>query len=116
MRDLDLDIGRDACYLRDQQSCETNKTKIRVIREIRAKKRKPTKSTTFPRSPSYYNTGSCVHPRCITGIEITLGQQDHSPEYTLIKWAQSAQPAATRNPALSSGEYNLSIRRTVLEY
>ena len=21
--------------------------------------------------PVYYNTGSCVHPRCITGIEIT---------------------------------------------
>ena len=28
----------------------------------------------------YCNTGSCVHPRCITGIEIEKG------EITLIKW------------------------------
>jgi UDP-2,3-diacylglucosamine pyrophosphatase LpxH len=65
--------------------------------------------------PSYYNTGSCVHPRCITGIEITFSQEQ-KPEFTLIKWAQSAQSGITRNAALSSGEYNLSIRRTVLEH
>ena len=65
--------------------------------------------------PSYYNTGSCVHPRCITGIEITYGQ-DQKPEFTLIKWAQSAQPGITRNPVLTTGEYNLSIKRTVLEH
>ena len=29
---------------------------------------------------SYFNTGSCVHPRCITGIEIQNG------EIILIKW------------------------------
>ena len=29
---------------------------------------------------SYFNTGSCVHPRCITGIEIVDG------EIMLIKW------------------------------
>ncbi len=28
----------------------------------------------------YFNTGSCVHPRCITGVEIANG------EITLIKW------------------------------
>lgn len=31
-------------------------------------------------APLYFNTGSCVHPRCITGIEIENG------EITLIKW------------------------------
>lgn len=30
--------------------------------------------------PPYFNDGSCVHPRCITGIEIQNG------EITLIKW------------------------------
>lgn len=30
--------------------------------------------------PPYFNCGSCVHPRCITGIEIQNG------EITLIKW------------------------------
>jgi predicted phosphodiesterase len=33
-----------------------------------------------PQGPSYFNTGSCVHPRCITGIEIENG------ELLLIKW------------------------------
>jgi len=64
---------------------------------------------------AYYNTGSCVHPRCITGIEITLGQ-DGKPEFTLIKWSHSAQPLPTGDPAPSSGEQNLTIRRTVLEH
>lgn len=31
--------------------------------------------------PPYFNDGSCVHPRCITGIEITDG------EILLIKWS-----------------------------
>lgn len=30
--------------------------------------------------PPYFNVGSCVHPRCITGIEI------ENAEITLIKW------------------------------
>lgn len=30
--------------------------------------------------PAYFNVGSCVHPRCITGLEIDSGQ------VTLIKW------------------------------
>lgn len=37
----------------------------------------------FPkeREPSYFNTGSCVHPRCITGIEI------QKEKIALIKWS-----------------------------
>jgi len=35
---------------------------------------------------SYCNTGSCVHPRCITGIEIEKG------EITLIKWFIDVNP------------------------
>jgi predicted phosphodiesterase len=35
---------------------------------------------TKPDEPSYINAGSCVHPRCITGVEIEGG------EITLIKW------------------------------
>jgi UDP-2,3-diacylglucosamine pyrophosphatase LpxH len=37
-----------------------------------------------PGEPPYFNTGSCVHPRCITGVEIQNG------EIALIKW--SIQP------------------------
>lgn len=35
--------------------------------------------------PQYYNTGSCVHPRCITGIELENSQ------LTLVKWSISAK-------------------------
>ena len=34
----------------------------------------------IPGKPPYFNTGSCVHPRCIVGIEINDGS------ITLIKW------------------------------
>jgi hypothetical protein len=30
--------------------------------------------------PLYFNIGSCVHPRCITGIEI------HDGQIELVKW------------------------------
>jgi hypothetical protein len=33
-----------------------------------------------PQGPPYFNTGSRIHPRCITGIEIENG------EILLIKW------------------------------
>ncbi len=33
-----------------------------------------------PGKPPYFNTGSCVHPRCIIGIEIEKGN------VTLVKW------------------------------
>ena len=41
-----------------------------------------THRSVFPREgdPPYFNTGSCVHPRCITGLEI------QNREITLIKW------------------------------
>ena len=55
---------------------------------------------TFPRGSSprissdraYYNTGSCVHPRCITGLEIMPGK-DGEAAFTLIKWGYAAQGA-----------------------
>lgn len=40
----------------------------------------------MPEEPSYYyNTGSCVHPRCITCIEIERGR------LTLVKWSMQAR-------------------------
>jgi predicted phosphodiesterase len=39
--------------------------------------------------PPYFNDGSCVHPRCITGIEI-----DHD-KIALIKWAVATQHDGT---------------------
>jgi len=33
------------------------------------------------KEPLFYNTGSCVHPRCITAIEIENGT------LTLVKWS-----------------------------
>ncbi|MCK9365524.1 MAG: hypothetical protein M0P74_18230, partial [Syntrophales bacterium] len=53
---------------------------------------------------AYYNTGSCVHPRCITGIEIAPGA-DGKPAFTLIKWGYAAQGAGRA----------LAIAREVLE-
>ena len=53
--------------------------------------------------PVYYNTGSCVHPRCITGLEIT------AQNITLAKWGYAAAAATTDPP------YTLAIARTVLE-
>jgi len=64
---------------------------------------------------TYYNTGSCVHPRCITGIEIALGK-DGKPQFTLIKWSHSAQPIKTHDTAPPSDEHNLSVRRKILEH
>ena len=41
----------------------------------------------LPDEPArYYNTGSCVHPRCITCIEIERGHM------TLVKWSMNARP------------------------
>ncbi len=37
---------------------------------------------------SYYNTGSCVHPLSITGIEITY---DRGPQLHLIEWGQATE-------------------------
>lgn len=44
----------------------------------------------MPEEPSYYyNTGSCVHPHCITCIEIERGVM------TLVKWSMSARADST---------------------
>ncbi|MCM1179460.1 MAG: metallophosphoesterase family protein [Clostridium sp.] len=44
----------------------------------------------LPEEPSYYyNTGSCVHPRCITCIEI-----EHC-KLSLVKWSMSARADST---------------------
>lgn len=48
--------------------------------------------------PPYYNTGSCVHPRCITGIEIV------DDSISLIKWAVTADEKGA-----------LSVKKEVLE-
>lgn len=51
-----------------------------------------------PKELPYFNTGSCVHPRCITGLEIENGQ------ITLIKWH-----------VITTEEGTMQIKRTVLE-
>ncbi|MFH2076644.1 MAG: hypothetical protein ABIJ57_15085 [Pseudomonadota bacterium] len=48
----------------------------------------------------YFNTGSCVHSLCITGIEITF---EKGPRLRLIKWGQATEG------------HVLTIQRTVLE-
>jgi hypothetical protein len=50
----------------------------------------PVSSTAFPDRPcgSYYNTGSCVHPLSITGIEITF---DNGPQLRLVEWGQAIE-------------------------
>jgi len=54
----------------------------------------------FPREGAlpYFNAGSCIHPRCITGIEIV------NCEISLIKWSMNAEE-----------DGNLVIKRSVLE-
>ena len=39
---------------------------------------------------SYYNTGSCVHPLSITGLEITF-DGGHNPQLRLIEWGQATE-------------------------
>lgn len=41
--------------------------------------------------PPYFNDGSCVHPRCITGMEIVDGN------ITLVKWSVKAKNDGTLN-------------------
>lgn len=66
-----------------------------------------------PSSPRYYNTGSCVHPRCITGIEITV--EDGKINFKLIKWAHDAQHRSGTGASSGVEEFRLSIRRFVLQ-
>lgn len=62
------------------------------------------------RDDAYFNTGSCVHPRCITGIELT-GTGD-SMHISLIKW--SAEPIREIKPT-EKNVYPVAIQKTVLE-
>jgi len=39
---------------------------------------------------SYYNTGSCVHPISITGMEITF-EGSHGPRLCLVEWGQATE-------------------------
>ena len=39
---------------------------------------------------SYYNTGSCVHPLSITGIEITF-EGSHGPRLCLVEWGHATE-------------------------
>lgn len=39
-----------------------------------------------PGDPPYFNTGSCVHPRCITALEIEDGK------ISLVKWSVMTRP------------------------
>jgi len=57
-----------------------------------------------PQDPPYMNCGSCVHPRCITALEI------ESSEVSLVKWHVSTQTAE----GLGQGS-RLRLMRTVLE-
>ena len=61
-----------------------------------------TDGVSFKHQPdrSYFNTGSCVHPLCITGIEITF---ENGPYLRLVKWGQATEGKT------------LTIQRTVLE-
>lgn len=54
----------------------------------------------------YFNTGSCIHPRCITGIEIEKG------EITLIKWfidvnSQQGGILFVKREPITKGAYKL---------
>ncbi|MFO7950446.1 MAG: hypothetical protein R6U36_08775 [Candidatus Fermentibacteraceae bacterium] len=57
-----------------------------------------------PQDPPYMNCGSCVHPRCITALEIERS------EVSLVKWHVSTQTAE----GLGQGS-RLRLMRTVLE-
>jgi predicted phosphodiesterase len=67
--------------------------------------------------PVYYNTGSCVHPRCITGIEITAAPSKDNepvrPHFTLVKWGYIAGDEICAADGCRS--FPIAITRTVLE-
>ena len=48
--------------------------------------------------PGYFNTGSCVHPRCITAIEIADG------ELLLVKWR-----------VIVSEDQSLKVRKEIMD-
>jgi len=58
--------------------------------------------------------GHRTNPRCITGIEITAGQ-DQQPDIKLIKWANSALPSSESALSHARDDFNLVVKRSVLE-
>lgn len=69
----------------------------------------------FPKvgEPLYFNDGSCVHPRCITAIEIRNGT------ISLVKWAIMTRPDRTLfvgkevlEPPVRLSDYFQSIKKT----
>jgi len=58
--------------------------------------------------------GHRTNPRCITGIEITAGQ-DQQPDIKLIKWAYSAQSESQLASSHTQDDFNLVVKRSVLE-
>jgi len=61
--------------------------------------------------PVYYNTGSCVHPRCITGLEIEY--DSGNPTFTLVKWSYQANAEVCTADGCKT--WPLAIARTVLQ-
>lgn len=83
--------------------------------------------------PVYYNTGSCVHPRCITGIEITAEARPNAeaevqpemlpqsrpagspdeirPRFTLVKWGLCADTACADDIAEAPSRGNGHVSR-----
>ena len=61
--------------------------------------------------PRYYNSGSCVHPRCITGLELEF--KENGPVFTLVKW--SYQVGAEVCDAGGCGTRPLAVTRSVLQ-
>ena len=67
--------------------------------------------------PVYYNTGSCVHPRGITGIEITAAPPKDDgpirPHFILMKRGYLAGDEVCNDEGCRN--YPLAITRTILE-
>ena len=59
---------------------------------------------------SYYNTGSCVHPLSITGIEITF-EGSHGPRLCLVEWGQATEGHAVTIQGRNYHEDKTSYRR-----
>lgn len=65
---------------------------------------------------SYFNVGSCVHPRCITGIELTF--DNGRATFSLIKWAYEIQKISRSEHDVKdkeNDEFNLEVKRIRLE-
>lgn len=62
---------------------------------------------------SYFNTGSCVHPDCITGIEIVT--ENEKTFLNLVKWGYNVSGEEKQWAVGNPEEFNLAVKRTILE-